>query len=343
MTSTQAFVNSTSATPVITKPPSIPIITLLPLPPEFNDVPNDVRECYDSWASAHAHNIFIEGQIDRLASTAKLDPPTTVFELSSAYGNYVCSTSYLPGKYTTLCDGLARNMEKSESVSCGDVWETYNNTISISSTTIIPSWLSRWKADNGVPLPSCLQSLDRHSVCYRLHSAYSWRTEQAKSSEKANITQLPSSLMIAERPACRTLRDPPPSNWTTRPCQLNVKNYQLYYWPSAPLTGSSLCMPNVTRLPGGTRTIPWLPNTAVVSGFTLTSPSAYHFMTGVKVSTSIGKVRYGRWYMSPVWNLSTSIDSNSILTFPQEESEIWTVRSHRSGRGIHAHVEFNVR
>lgn len=342
MTSTHTLVNLTSATPSITKPPSIPAITLLPLPPEFDDIPKDVRECYDSWASVHAHDVFIEGEVGRLASTAKLDPPTTVLERTSAFENYVCSTSLLPGKYTTLCDGLPRNMQRSEAVSCGNIWSTYNKTISISSTTIVPEWLSRWKASNEIPLPSCLQSLDRQSACYRLHSAYSWRTEQAKSSEKANITQLPMSLMIAEKPACRTLKDPPPSNWTKRPCHLDVKNYQLYYWPSAPLTGSSLCLPNVTRLPGGTRTIPWLANTAVVSGFTLTSPSVYHFMTGVKISTSIGRERQGR-LMSPVWNLSTLIDSTSILTFPQEESEIWTVRSHRSGHGIHAHIDFDVR
>lgn len=340
MNSTLFFINSTSATPVITVPPSIPVITLPPLPSDFNDIPHDVRECYDSWASAHAHNAFIQGQASLLASTATLDPPTTVFERSS-WTNQVCSTSPFTGKYTTLCDGLARNTEKSEVVSCWGTWTTYTWTNHVSSTTITPEWVSQWSTKNKVTLPTCLRGLDRERVCYRLHSAYSWRTEQAKSLEKTNTTQLPSSVLRAEKPGCETLRDPPPTNWTTRPCHVDVDAYQVFYWPAAPLTGSSLCMPNITRLPGGTRTIPWLPNTAVVSGFTLTSPSVYHFMSGVRVSTSIGRTKYGRWYMSPVWNMSTSIASNTVLTYPQEESEIWTVRSHKAGRGIHAHVDYD--
>ncbi|KAF2464667.1 uncharacterized protein BDR25DRAFT_380985 [Lindgomyces ingoldianus] len=339
VTSILPFVNWTSATPVVTAPPSIPAITFPPLPPDFNDIPRDILECYDSWASANVHNTFIERQVSSLASSARLDPPSLGLDRSS-WIERMCTTSPFTGQYTTLCDGLARNTERSEEVNCRNVATTYTWSQTIYWTTIIPEWLSRWRAENRVELPTCSQAPDREKLCYRLHSAYFWRSKQAESSAKANITQLPRWFIDAERPMCRTLRRPPPWNQTTKSCLFNVDDYQVYYWPSAPLTGSSFCMPNITRLPGGTRTIPWLPNTAVVSGLTLTSPSIYHFLKGVGVSTSIGAIRQGRAGLSPVYNLSSSIAPDTILTFPQEESDVWTVKGHRTGRGLHAHWEY---
>lgn len=117
-----------------------------------------------------------------------------------------------------------------------------------------------------------------------------------------------------------------------------MDDYELYYWPSAPITGSSFCM-NATRCAGGTRTIPWLPNTAVISGHTLTSPSVYHFMKGVKISTYIGK-RNNYKYRTPYYNISSSIPHETILTFPQEEAEIWTAQPIEKDKGRHLHTSW---
>ncbi|ORY18034.1 hypothetical protein BCR34DRAFT_660597 [Clohesyomyces aquaticus] len=339
MTSSSSFLNSTSPTPVITTPPNIPTFALPPLPPDFNDIPLDVLKCYDSWASARATNTFITVQVSSLESPKQLPTPIQYSYLTS-YVDTQCTTSLYTGLYTTLCDGLARNPEPSEEVSCHTTTSVYGTQAESYWTTFTPEWLSKWSAENTVPLPSCTQAPDREKLCYRLHSAWSWRSSQTQASGSATITQPPGYVLKAEKPTCRTLSKTPPANLTTKSCKFNVDDYEVHYWPSAPLTGSSFCVPNVTRHAGGTRTIPWLPNTAVVSGFTLTSPSVYHFLKGVGISTSIGETKYGKYGHSAVYNISSAIAPNTILTFAQEESDIWVVKPTRIGRGLHAHWEY---
>jgi len=243
------------------------------------------------------------------------------------------------GPYTTLCDGLARNTNTAADVEiCTIITETSTGTMLPGYTPSIPPYISSWSASNEVPVPSCTPAPDYQSLCYRLHSAYSWRTDQAKKTDTANATTTPTYILEAEKPPCKTWTHAPPEGLATKSCLLGVNDYAVHYWPSAPQPGSSFCA-NATRAPGGTATIPGLPNTAVVSGFTLTSPSVYHFLKGVAVSTSIGESEFGgrrRGYFSPVYNISSSI-SQMILTLGQREEDIWTAQPSRTGRGYRAH------
>jgi len=228
-----------------------------------------------------------------------------------------CSTTYT-GPQTVLCDGFTRNYLPTENTICTSGSFLSTSIWEMNYTRSSPSWLSSWSTANLKPYPACTPAPDLEKVCYRLHSAYSWRTSQAATSAK--ITQSWNSMIWVMKPSCKTLIERPTVNLATKSCRFGADDYEMYHWPSAPLTGSSFCI-NATRSAGGKPTIPWLPNTAVVSGHTLTSPSVYHFIKGVRTSTSIGKSDNPE-YHSPYYNISSSLPYEKILTFPQEEAEV---------------------
>ncbi|KAJ4295178.1 hypothetical protein N0V90_007188 [Kalmusia sp. IMI 367209] len=204
-------------------------------------------------------------------------------------------------------------------------------------------WLASWSSANEVPLPSCKAAENDKPLCYRLHSAYSWRTSAIEATGTSNGTTstitIPPYMLDAARPNCHTLQNTPPPDLATKSCIIGATGYEVHYWPSAPLPGSSFCA-NGTRLPGGTPTIPGVPNTAVVSGLTLTSPSVYHFLKGAAVSTSIGGSVTGR-HVHPVYSASSSYPSGAILTLPQDESAVWTAQPLHKGVGLHARWEWS--
>ncbi|KAF2736452.1 hypothetical protein EJ04DRAFT_551335 [Polyplosphaeria fusca] len=327
-------ISSTSGAPNVTPPP-IPTVTLPSLPTQFTDIPLESLECYDEWASARATNAFISAQLESVETRITSSFSTTTSLSSTTYS--MCDVEPYTGPYTTLCDGLARDTRTVRPTTCNTTSSTA--TVSWSDwVTSTPAWASSWSSANHVPLPSCTPAEDLDAECYALHEAYSWRRNQTEATATANSTTSlnphdASVMTKAEKPTCKTLLSPPPSNLATKTCRLGVEGYEMYYWPSAPQPGPSFCG-NTTRLPGATRTNPPYPNTAVISGFTLTSPSIYHFLKGVAVSTSIGRSKNGRRY-TPVFGLSTSIPT-PILTLPQDESDVWTAQPTHQGRGIHA-------
>jgi len=87
--------------------------------------------------------------------------------------------------------------------------------------------------------------------------------------------------------------------------------------------------------PTGTPTVPGKPNTAIISGHTLTSPSVYLFYEKVQVETYVGYAgnpysEYPNGY--EVWKLSTSIPANRPLTVAQVEDRILTASKKCEGR-----------
>ncbi|KAF2469925.1 uncharacterized protein BDR25DRAFT_343567 [Lindgomyces ingoldianus] len=316
-------------------PPPNPSITLGPLPPEFDDIPKENLQCYNSWASAAAINLYIQWQIFTLAPWVPLPTPTphtTIYPVT----NTECTTTY-SGPQTVLCDNITRNYLPTENTTCATTSFLSTYSLYNSYWQSSPSWLSSWSTANTKPYPPCTFAHDFETVCYRLHSVYSWRTSQAAASASANITTTPEDMLWPMKPTCKTLIDLPSPNAKTKRCKFDVDDYAIYYWPSAPLIGTTFCA-NATRRAGGTRTIPWLPNTAVVSGHTLTSPSVYHFLTGVRVSTYLGN-RDSNKFRSPHYNISSALPT-SLITFPQGESEIWTAQPTEFGIGASHHTEW---
>ncbi|KAF2471140.1 uncharacterized protein BDR25DRAFT_342495 [Lindgomyces ingoldianus] len=322
-----------------TPPANIPTITLPPLPPEFSDMPKDSMSCYSAWATANVRNEYIEAK--RGESYACWDSSFPATTTTSTLVSGPCSM--MPANWTTLCDGYPRRYDYPG--------QTCNSTSTI--TSLLPAHTDRactwpeWYSSYRVPLPTCQPAPNLEPLCYRLHSVYSWQTSQLKASAtlsrniNASITY-PAFDYRKARPPCKTLKETAPPNLPSPHCAIQVNNYQVFFWPpDTPLSGPDICNTNFTP-PPGTRTIPWLPNTAIVSGLTLTSPSVYHMLTGITIYTSIGKSRGGRWVGDvPVWNISTTIPSPTVLTLPQEISDVWTARPTHYGRGIRHVVEWN--
>jgi len=182
MTATTSFSNSTTARD---GPLDNPSITLAPLPSEFDDIPKENLECYNSWASAVAINVYITWEIDTLAPWVELSSRTTMSSIFP-WEYLECSTTYT-GSRAMLCDGFTRNYFPTENTICtsGSFFST--SIWKMDYTRSSPSWLSSWSTVNLKPYPACTPAPGVEKVCYRFHSAYNWRTSQAATS--ASITQ----------------------------------------------------------------------------------------------------------------------------------------------------------
>lgn len=138
-----------------------------------------------------------------------------------------------------------------------------------------------------------------------------------------------------EAPPCTLLVSPPAATESPR-CQFTA-GWEAFYWPTVGLMGSAFCNANATGIPS-TPTIPGTPNTAVISGSTLTSPSVYHFFHNATVSTYVGlRSRIGDLFPTSSFALSSAMPSQSALTVAQVEGDILNEHLRCGGSGSKKH------
>lgn len=175
-----------------------------------------------------------------------------------------------------------------------------------------------WTSEFAKPSPTCKVAKDLSPMCARLFEAWTYRAEQMQA-----VSPVASDVdwrVTQAIPPCTPLMNVPAA--TDRPlCRANGGTYSVYHWPTAMASGQDFCNAHWTA-PMGTPTIPGFPNTAVVSGVTLTSPDVYHFLNNMSVETyrgragqpgGIGNAAYD------VWALSTVVP---VITVAQSESDI---------------------
>lgn len=169
---------------------------------------------------------------------------------------YTGSSSDVDLPYTTLCDGHARLPEDW-------VWPTYTNVSSVLDTTSCPPLkpIPTFKE----PRPSCSVPA---SYCTQL-----WSDFATSGGWMYAGTQNPV-------PQCSTSSDFYPG---CEKCYISAYELQLYYWPVT-TTGANSCYQDgttVTAKPTGNG-----PNTRVVDGFTMTSPSVYLAFQNIAASAA---------------------------------------------------------
>ncbi|KAF2477429.1 uncharacterized protein BDR25DRAFT_861 [Lindgomyces ingoldianus] len=179
-------------------------------------------------------------------------------------------------------------------------------------------------------------------MCGLLHSAYRWRMSKILAE-----TPLPSDVAAAsafyytlflEAPNCTPPNDSPatPGPTTATPsttsplCRITAGRYSIHYWPMPTPTGTDFCNPSYKPSPLSP-SIPGTPNTAVISGLTLTSPSIYHILQSVILETYTGTTsRLDDTTLTlATWNISTILPT---LTVAQQEPQILSARETCSGR-----------
>ena len=123
-------------------------------------------------------------------------------------------------------------------------------------------------------------------------------------------------------PSCVDIVPTSPGHKLT--CAVYAENgHEVHYWPTPTPTGTDFCNSSWTPVTQ-TPTIPGKPNTAVVSGQTLTSPSLYHFIPSISLLTLAGT----RTVINPtIWIPTRSVFSPysptpTLLTIPKLESDI---------------------
>lgn len=165
---------------------------------------------------------------------------------------------------------------------------------------------------------------DRSSLCNLMYEAYYWR-----SSKRVSETPTPTDragfdyTLLVEQPFC--VQSPTTTSTSTKYtplCRASASQFSVYYWPTPTPTGSDFCNSKFAA-PTATPTIPGTPNTAVVSGLTLTSPSVYHFLKDVKVETYLSQ--------GNTWNVSTTFPAKQPLTVEQLEKDILSASARCSG------------
>jgi hypothetical protein len=245
-------------------------------------------------------------------------PPGYEFEQTTYTNSYYnCSTTALP-TLTTLCDGYPRASTLSSN--CLTTTETYSWSHAGTDYFFYPTWSTEL---DQLPSPTCTPASDFGPICSRLKDAYSWRVTHLQS-------QIPAPTGSIMAPGCSVLNAPaagvPPK------CYLDGGSWEASYWPAPLPTGSELCGTNRTNITT-TPTLPTQPNTAIVSGITLTSPSVYHFLRDAKLHTLVGRASLigdAESFGSDSFAPSTTA---SILTVKQLESEILTLTRGCSGSG----------
>ena len=181
---------------------------------------------------------------------------------------------------------------------------------------------------------------DDSPLCSKMNSAYSWW-----SSSHATVTPAPTPTtdvgVEAAAPECWTLSRPPPDSRPT--CKVWASWAEIHYWPTPTPSGSDFCNSSWIA-PTGTPTIPGKPNTAVVSGYTLTSPTIYQFFHGVEFSTFAGRMtRADGSYVGnrpSVTREHTITSAPSIYTVAKLETDILSVTQRRNTKRVN-HVSVN--
>jgi hypothetical protein len=324
ITPSSTVANATTVTlpPGITLPPThapIPTANIPPLPSEFSDIPASVLDCWDAHANYTTTSSFLWRQMQDAMTWSYSEypsgyeyPKTTYI---NPYGN--CSTTIVPS-LTTLCDGYPR--ASAISLSCQTTTELYTVSFAGTDYWFYPTWSTEL---DQLPSPTCTPASDFGPVCSRLKEAYSWRVTHLQS-------QVPAPTGSILGPGCSVLNAP--ASGAPPKCYLQGGSWKASYWPTPLPTGSELCGTNGTNITA-TPTLPAQPNTAVVSGITLTSPSVYHFLRDATLKTFVGRA-------SLIGN-AESLGSDSFapsttapsLTVKQLPSDILTITRGCSGSG----------
>lgn len=196
---------------------------------------------------------------------------TSQFALSST--SFWVVTHALRTSQYTLCDGFPRvDRETSEeTIASTSTW----NTTSTSTTTVL------WTLE--LPSPSCVIPQPECDVMQRSYSAAltAYNSDLSmQSTDGVGWTALHSHPPYPESsPICGPSVDlsQAPRSLIGSPVCIhsgnNSANVKLFYWPVSRLPGW-LCASNRSAVTMGP-TIPGKPNTAVVGGTTLTSPTVY--------------------------------------------------------------------
>jgi len=166
------------------------------------------------------------------------------------------SSSDINPEYTTLCDGHARLPEDYE-------WPTYTNVTSVLDTTRCPPMPS---------IPTFTEPTPKCSVpakyCTQFWSEFA--TKGGWMYANTDNPPPPCSTSSGFYPGCEK-------------CYISAYELQLFYWPVT-TTGGNSCYQDgttVTAKPTGDG-----PNTRVVDGFTMTSPSVYLAFQNIAASAA---------------------------------------------------------
>lgn len=251
-----------------------PTPNLPALPSQFSDIPASAISCWDAHANYSTTSAFLSSQIwSAVQSSESVYPPDHSIYYTWLNENANCSTTFVP-PLTTLCDGYPR--ASTVLSSCKTTEETASWSFYATDYWFSPTWSTEL---DQLPSPTCTPASDFGPVCSRLKDAYSWRVTQLQS-------QIPSVTGSIATPGCSVLI-PTPTGAVPK-ALLQGGSWEAYHWPTPT---PSLC----TNSTNGTNVTPTpvLSSgnvTAVVSGFTLTSPSVYHFLRNATLSTFAGRI-----------------------------------------------------
>ena len=314
--------------------PPVPSISLPALPPEFSDIGSAVA-CWDSHISYTVSSSFLALELARseqYTSISYTSPITKSYSYDTPLET--CFTD-VPG-LKTLCDGYPRADDCI--IKCTSTGHTRWTDVFTETSTgfwVTPTWGTEI---DQIPKPTCTVAKDLSPECSRLADAYSWRTAQETTEDPAAPT------LYIPAPDC-AVSEPPPS---TKRCSLTADSYEAYYWPTpTPSDPNAFCSPNATA-PTGTTTIPGRPNTAVVSGLTLTSPYVYHILHNATVLSFEGRAsKIGDGPGESIYGVSSFIPK---LTFAQPSNSILSQSKECHKPGHHGlarctlsyHPDFNI-
>ncbi|KAF2014006.1 hypothetical protein BU24DRAFT_411693 [Aaosphaeria arxii CBS 175.79] len=306
----------------ITRPkhPPAPTATFPPLSAQFRRLPVRNQACwkshYDYSFTSHWLMKEFAKSSTRIATT--FSPPRS----GTSYYTYDHTTNCETTLFgtSTLCDKIPR--ASGRSVSCETVptvgsYEYYEYMSEIA--VITPTWTSDYEK----PKPTCQVAPDLSPLCAAFFEAWEYRKERWQK-ENSNFTERDQRTYWAI-PPCIPLTEIPPPNASPR-CKISAETYSAYHWADRAASGSEFCNQNRSAATV-TPTIPGKPNTVVVSGYTLTSPSVYHFLRKVQVQTYIGLAEQPGGFgpqAYDVWTISTALPGSRPLTVAQLEPEILT-------------------
>lgn len=279
----------------------------MPLPSQFSDVAKSAVECWDSHISYTFSSDFLRSQLDSSefwTSTTYATPITETDYYTQTLED--CTTSY-PG-LTTLCDKFPR--ASSCILQCtqkGTSISTRFFTDSGTGSWYRPTWSTEIEQ---LPKPTCTVAVDLSHQCSRLAEAYDWRTSHIPDGN--TVWYVP--------PRCDVFLPPP----ATKRCSFKADSYEAYYWPTPkPSDPNAFCSPNATA-PPATPTIPGRPNTAVVSGFTLTSPYVYHILHNATVFSFAGRASpIDGGPIESLWSVSSAAPT---MTLSQASSSLLSLK-----------------
>ena len=312
--------------------PPVPTASLPPLPSEFKDIPEESIDCWNSYYNYSFTSYFLQTEFSKSATTITTlyATPRTESEIWTWDREVECSTKDIG--LTTLCDGVPRALSRERHCRTTPTTSTYFWRTEYETSVILgPTWTSQFVQ----PTPTCKVAPDIDPLCNRMMEAWMWRT-----SIWSTATSLPADVVTKISnavPPCSPLQ----KYESSKPyCRMSISTWTAYYWPYPTPTGSKFCQSDWVT-PTGTPTIPGKPNTAVVSGYTLTSPSVYLFYEKVLVETYVG------YAMNPysayptvwpvgheVWETYSSIPANRPLTIAQMEEAILTASQSCWGREL---------